>query len=103
MKYTTGKTLVKSITYEHLLEHTFCLFESGVVEANLVTSTAAFNLIHVISHMPECVPSTESVVLRFDEMIVFHYNPRDFLSSRSSNLSSISLMIPFIKIHEIAL
>ncbi len=72
MKLTTEKTLVKSITYEHLLEHTFCLFESGVVEANLVTSTAAFNLIHVISHMPECVPSTESVVFRHDIVYESH-------------------------------
>jgi hypothetical protein len=72
MKLTTEKTLVKSITYEHLLEHTFCLFESGVVEANLVASAAAFNLIHVISHMPECVASTEFVVFRHDIMCEFH-------------------------------
>ena len=72
MKLTTEKTLVKSITYEHLLEHTFCLFESGVVETNLVASAAAFNLIHVISHMPECVPSTEFVIFRHDIVILFH-------------------------------
>lgn len=72
MKLTTGKSLAKSITYEHLLEHTFCLFESGILEHDFVTSTAAFNLIHVISHMPECVPSTESVVFRHDIMYDSH-------------------------------
>ena len=72
MKYTTGKTLVKSITYEHLLEHTFCLFKRGISEQNLVASAAAFNLIHVISYMPECVASTESVVFRHDIVYEFH-------------------------------
>ena len=72
MKYTTEKTLAKSITYEHLLEHTFCLFKRSVVEANLVACAAAFNLIHVISHMPECVASTEFVIFRHDIVYDFH-------------------------------
>ena len=72
MKLTTEKTLVKSITYEHLLEHTFCLFETGVGEINLVASTAAFDLIMIISHMPECVASTEFVVFRHDIVYEIH-------------------------------
>ena len=72
MKLTTEKTLVKSITYEHLLEHTFCLFESGVLEHDFVTSTAAFYLIMIISHMPECVASTKFVVFRHDIVYESH-------------------------------
>ena len=72
MKLTTGKTLAKSITYEHLLEHTFCLFESGLWEIDFVASTAAFYLIMIISHMPECVASAEFVIFRHDIMILFH-------------------------------
>jgi len=69
VKKTTGKTLAKSITYKHLIEHTFCLFESGVGKVNLVASRAAFYLIMIISHMPECVASTEFVVFRHDIVI----------------------------------
>ena len=72
MKLTTEITLVKSITYEHLLEHTFCLFESSVGETNLVACAAAFNLVHVISHMPECVSSTKLVISRHDIVYEFH-------------------------------
>lgn len=72
MKLATGKTLVKSITYEHLLEHTFCLFETGLGEINLVASAAAFDLIMIISHMPECVASTEFVIFRLDIVYEFH-------------------------------
>jgi hypothetical protein len=88
VKYTTGETLAKSITYEHLLEHTFCLFESGVREINLVASAAAFDLIVVISHMPECVASTEFVVFRHDIVCDSH--------CRTSTKISISLMMPSI-------
>ena len=72
MKLTTEITLVKSITYEHLLEHTFCLFETGLGEINLVASTAAFYLIVIISHMPECVASAEFVIFRHDIVYEFH-------------------------------
>ena len=55
-----------------MLEHTFCLFETGVGEINLVASAAAFDLIVVISHMPECVARTEFVVFRLDIVYEFH-------------------------------
>jgi hypothetical protein len=48
VKKATGKTLAKSITYEHLIEHKFCLFETGVWKVNLVASRAAFYLIVII-------------------------------------------------------
>ena len=69
---TTEITLVKSITYEHLSKHTFCLFESGIREINLVASTAAFDLIMIISHMPGCVASAEFVIFRHDIVYEFH-------------------------------
>ena len=69
MKKTIVKILAKSITYEHVSKHTNCLFESGIREINLVASAAAFNLIMVISHMPECVANTELVVFSHDILI----------------------------------
>jgi hypothetical protein len=53
-----------------VLKHTFCLFETGVGEIDLVASAAAFDLIVVISHMPECVARAKLVVFRHDIMIV---------------------------------
>jgi hypothetical protein len=67
-----GKNRIESITYEHALEHTFCLFESGVREADFVASRATFNLIVIIPNMPESVSGTEFVVSRLDIMIEFH-------------------------------
>jgi hypothetical protein len=63
---------MKSITYEHALEHTFCLFESGVREANLVACAAALDFVHVISNMPECVASTKLVIPRHDIVCESH-------------------------------
>jgi hypothetical protein len=53
-----------------VLEHTFCLFETGVGEIDLVASAAAFDLIMIISHMPECVARAKLVVFRHDIVIV---------------------------------
>ena len=72
MKNAIVKNRIKSITYEHALEHTFCLFESGVGETNLVACAAAFNLVHVISNMPECVASTKLVIPRHDIVCESH-------------------------------
>jgi hypothetical protein len=53
-----------------VLERTFCLFETGIGEIDFVASAAAFDLIVVISHMPECVARAELVVFRHDIVIV---------------------------------
>jgi len=71
MQNAIGKNRIKSITYEHFLEHLFCLFETGVRKVDFVASRAAFNLIVIISHMPESVSGTELVVLGVDKMILF--------------------------------
>ena len=72
MEYTTGKTLAKSITYEHAFEGLFCLFESGIGETNLIACAAALDFVHVISNMPECVASTKLVISRHDIVCESH-------------------------------
>lgn len=66
------KTLIESITYEHAFEGLFCLFESGVGEANLVACAPTLNFVTVIPCVPEHVIGTEFVFSIIDEMIEFH-------------------------------
>jgi len=66
------KSRIKSITYEHLSKDTFCLFESGVGEANLVACAAALDFVTVIPCVPERMAIAKLVVLRVDEMVEFH-------------------------------
>ena len=55
-----------------MLKHTFCLFETGVGEIDLVASAAAFDLIMIIPHMPECVARAKLVVFRHNIVVIFH-------------------------------
>ena len=66
------KTRIKSITYEHVLEHTFCLFESGVGEANFVSRRSALDFVHVIPCVPEHVVGTKLVSSTVDKVVKSH-------------------------------
>ena len=71
MKYTTGETLAKSITYAHLLEEAFCVLER-TLQFQALFCSSVFNFVHVIPCVPENLTIAELVVSGFDEVIMFH-------------------------------
>jgi hypothetical protein len=59
VKKTTGKTLAKSITYEHAFEGEKSILETHVWKVDFVARNTAFYLIMIIAHIPQRVAVTE--------------------------------------------
>jgi hypothetical protein len=53
------KTLIKSITYEHVLENAESILETCVRKVDFVACDTAFYLIMIVAHIPQSVAFTE--------------------------------------------